>query len=52
MVYGAVVDEKVKDATVVGGAVVDEKVKDATMVDEVVIDEKGEGRRCGLWGGG
>ena len=43
---------KVKDATVVGGAVVDEKAKDATMVDEVVVDEKGEGRRCGLWGGG
>ena len=31
---------------------VGEKVKDATMVDEVVVDEKGEGRRCGLWGGG
>ena len=39
MVYGAVVDQKVKDATLVDRVVVDEKVKDATVVDEAVDNE-------------
>ena len=39
MVYGAVVDQKVKDATLVDRVVVDEKMKDATVVDRVVVDE-------------